>query len=174
MYYAPVTVHFIECFEGPQDLVITMVPISGLADLDLFLWSVADTACIAASMERGPGMIELIFAPGLPPGQYEAGGSWGRIQIDGPNNGARMVDRGMGLAGSALTPIDGFRNAIRLFNKSIGVASRLWSRNPARLLGLNKGEIAPGRDADLILLDEYLELRYTIVAGQIVFQKTED
>jgi N-acetylglucosamine-6-phosphate deacetylase len=113
------------------------------------------------------------FGAGLPPGQYEAGGSWGRVQIDGPNNGVRMVDRGMGLAGSALTPIDGFRNAIRLFNKSIGVASRIWSRNPARLLALNKGEIAPGRDADLVVLDENLELQYTIVAGQIVFQKTE-
>jgi N-acetylglucosamine-6-phosphate deacetylase len=114
------------------------------------------------------------FGAGLPSGQYEAGGSWGRVQIDGPNNGVRMVDRGMGLAGSALTPIDGFRNAIRLFNKSIGIASRVWSRNPARLLGLNKGEIASGRDADLILLDENLELQYTIVAGQIVFRKIED
>jgi N-acetylglucosamine-6-phosphate deacetylase len=113
------------------------------------------------------------FGAGLPPGRYEAGGSWGWIQIDGPNNGARMVDRGMGLAGSALTPIDGFRNAIRLFNKSIGVASRIWSRNPARLLGLNKGEIVRGRDADLIVLDENLELQCTVVAGQTVFQKTE-
>jgi N-acetylglucosamine-6-phosphate deacetylase len=111
------------------------------------------------------------FGAGLPPGQYDAGGSWGRIQIDGPNNGARMVDRGMGLAGSALTPIDGFRNAIRLFDKSIGVASRICSRNPARLLGLNKGEIAPGRDADLIVVDTDLELRYTIVAGQIIYQQ---
>jgi N-acetylglucosamine-6-phosphate deacetylase len=111
------------------------------------------------------------FGAGLPPGQYDAGGSWGRIQIDGPNNGARMVDRDMGLAGSALTPIDGFRNAIRLFDKSIGVASRICSRNPARLLGLNKGEIAPGRDADLIVVDTDLELRYTIVAGQIIYQQ---
>ncbi len=114
------------------------------------------------------------FGAGLPPGRYEAGGSWGRVQIDGPNNGVRMVDRDMGLAGSALTPIDGFRNAIRLFNKSIGVASRIWSRNPARLLGLNKGEIARGRDADLILLDDNLELHYTIVAGQIIYQQAQE
>jgi N-acetylglucosamine-6-phosphate deacetylase len=114
------------------------------------------------------------FGAGLPPGQYDAGGSWGRIQIDGPNNGARMVDRDMGLAGSALTPIDGFRNAIRLFNKSIGVASRICSRNPARLMGLNKGEIAPGRDADLIVLDKNLDLCYTIVAGEIVYQRAQN
>lgn len=114
------------------------------------------------------------FGAGLPSGQYEAGGSWGRVQIDGPNNGVRMVERGMGLAGSALTPIDSFRNVVRLFHKSIGLASRVWSRNPARLLGLNKGEIAPGRDADLIILDQDLGLCSTIVAGQIIYQKAKD
>ena len=110
------------------------------------------------------------FGAGLPSGQYEAGGSWGRVQIDGPNNGVRMVDRGMDLAGSALTPLDAFRNTIRLFNKSMAAASRVTSRNPARLMGLNKGEIAPGRDADLIVLDKNLDLCYTIVAGQIVYE----
>jgi N-acetylglucosamine-6-phosphate deacetylase len=81
-----------------------------------------------------------------------------------------MVDRGMDLAGSALTPLDAFRNTIRLFNKSMAAASRVTSRNPARLMGLNKGEIAPGRDADLIVLDKNLDLCYTIVAGQIVYE----
>jgi len=114
------------------------------------------------------------FGAGLPPGQYEAGGSWGLIQIDGPNNGARMVDRDLGLAGSALTPIDAFRNAIRMFDKSKTVASRICSLNPARLMGLNKGEIAPGRDADLLLLDADLAVVTTIAAGQIVYQKSEE
>ncbi|MGQ9584632.1 MAG: N-acetylglucosamine-6-phosphate deacetylase [Anaerolineae bacterium] len=113
------------------------------------------------------------FGAGLPPGQYDSGGRSGRVQIDGPNNGVRMVDRGMGLSGSALTPIDAFRNAVCLFHKSIAVASRVTSRNPARLMGLNKGEIAPGRDADLIVLDQSLELYTTIVAGQVVYQKAE-
>ena len=111
------------------------------------------------------------FGAGLPPGQYDAGASWGLIQIDGPNNGARMVDRGLGLAGSALTPIDAFRNAIRLFGKSMAVASRVTSGNQARLMGLNKGEIAPGRDADLIVIDKDLELLYTIAAGEIVYER---
>lgn len=112
------------------------------------------------------------YGAGLKPGRYDAG-SWGEVQIDGPNNGVRMVNREMGLAGSALTPIDSFRNVIRLFHKDIATASRLWSRNPARLMGLNKGEIAPGRDADLIILDQDLELIYTIVAGEIFYRKPE-
>jgi N-acetylglucosamine-6-phosphate deacetylase len=77
----------------------------------------------------------------------------------------------MGLAGSALTPIASFRNVIQLFHKDLAAASRVWSRNPARLMGLNKGEIAPGRDADLIVLDRDLDLVYTIVAGRIAYQR---
>ena len=111
------------------------------------------------------------FGAGLPPGQYDAPGSWGRVEIEGPNNGVRMVDRNRGLAGSALTPIDGFRNAVRRFGKDLGAASRIWSRNPARLMDLNKGDIALGRDADLIILDNELELVCTMVAGEIVYHR---
>ena len=75
----------------------------------------------------------------------------------------------MGLAGSALTPIDAFRNAVQLFGKDLATASHLCSGTPARLLGLNKGEIAVGRDGDFTLLDSALELRYTVVAGQVIF-----
>jgi N-acetylglucosamine-6-phosphate deacetylase len=114
------------------------------------------------------------YGAGLPPGRYVAPGSWGTVQIDGPNNGVRQVDRNMGLAGSALTPIDSFRNVIRLFHKDIATASHVWSRNPARLMGLNKGEIAPGRDADLIVLDRNLDLCYTIVAGEIVYHRAQN
>ena len=110
------------------------------------------------------------YGAGLPPGRYTLPGSWGNVAIDGPNNGVRQVDRNMGLAGSALTPIDGFRNAIHLFHKDIATASRVWSKAPARVMGLNKGEIAVGRDGDLIVLDERLEILYTIVAGKVLYQ----
>lgn len=114
------------------------------------------------------------YGAGLPPGRYVAPGSWGTVQIDGPNNGVRMVERSLGLAGSALTPIDSFRNVVRLFRKDVPTASHVWSRNPACLMGLNKGEIAPGRDADMIILDKDFDLLYTIVGGQIVYQKEQD
>jgi N-acetylglucosamine-6-phosphate deacetylase len=106
---------------------------------------------------------------GLPPGEYTLP-NWGRVTVNGPNEGVRLTDRGMELAGSALTPIDAFRNAIRLFGRDIAAAVRLCSTAPARLLGLNKGEIAPGRDGDLIVLDEALELRQTIAGGKPVWR----
>jgi N-acetylglucosamine-6-phosphate deacetylase len=80
----------------------------------------------------------------------------------------------MGLAGSALTPIDSLRNAVRLFGKDLATASRLCSTTPARLMGLNKGEIAVGRDADLIILSPELELLHTIVAGRVAYSRSGD
>jgi len=109
------------------------------------------------------------FGAGLPPGRYPTP-KWGDVLVDGPNAGVRLPDRGMELAGSALTPIDAFRNALRLFGQDPARACALCSRTPARLLGLNKGEIAPGRDADLVVLGPGLEVRCTIASGKVVYQ----
>lgn len=113
------------------------------------------------------------YGAGLPSGEYDLPQGWGRVKIGDPNNGVRLVDRGMALAGSALTPIDSFRNAVKLFGKDLGAASRVCSRNQAVLLGLNKGEIKEGRDADLLVLDKELNVLYTIVAGQIVYRRDD-
>jgi len=109
------------------------------------------------------------FGAGLPPGDYELPNNWGRGRIQGPNNGVRLVDRDMALAGSALTPLDSLKNAVNLFGQPLAVASIICARTPARLLGLNKGEIAIGKDADLIVVDRDLELRHTIVAGAVIY-----
>jgi N-acetylglucosamine-6-phosphate deacetylase len=61
---------------------------------------------------------------------------------------------------------------IKRFGKDIPTASHVCSRTPARLMGLDKGEIAAGKDADLIILDKELNLLYTIAAGKIVYQSS--
>lgn len=113
------------------------------------------------------------YGSGLPAGDYELPQGWGKVRIDGPNNGIRLIDRGMGLASSALTPIDAFRNTLTLFDKDLMAAVRVCAVNPAKLLGLNKGEITVGRDADFIVLDDALQLLQTISAGRIVHSKTQ-
>jgi N-acetylglucosamine-6-phosphate deacetylase len=126
---------------------------------------------------RCKGRDRLVFvtdsnlASGMPPGRYAMPGNWGDVVIRSASDGVRLPDRDMILAGSALAPIDGLRNAVGLFGKDLATASRVWSANPARLMGLNKGEIAPGRDADLIILDESLDLVCTLVAGKVVYQR---
>lgn len=46
-------------------------------------------------------------------------------------------------------------------------AFKMASKTPARLMGLNKGEIAVGYDADFILLDKNLSLIHTVIGGKI-------
>jgi N-acetylglucosamine-6-phosphate deacetylase len=48
---------------------------------------------------------------------------------------------------------------------------RLSSGTPARLMGLSKGEISVGKDADLIVLNGVLELQCTIVAGEVAWKR---
>lgn len=119
---------------------------------------------------KGPERISFItdsnVGAGLVDGEYDLPG-FGRAAVS-QARGVRSVFND-DLMGSALTPIAAFRNAIRLFGLDIPVASRLCSRVPAQLMRLNKGEIAAGKDADLIVLDKKLDLRYTITGGEVLY-----
>ena len=64
-----------------------------------------------------------------------------------------------------------FQNAVRSFGRSIPDASALCSATPARVLGLaNKGRLAPGMDADIVLLDADLALVGTFLSGEKVYR----
>ena len=78
---------------------------------------------------------------------------------------------GCTLAGSTSSMIRGVRNMIELCGLSLAQAVQMASGNPARALRLEsrKGCIAPGMDADLVVLTPDLEVRETWVGGQAVF-----
>jgi len=124
------------------------------------------------STDRVVFVTDSNYGAGLPAGRYLLPGSWGNVEIKGPNDAVRMLDRDMEIAGSALTPIDNFGNAVRLFGKDIAAASAVCSKTPAKLLGLNKGEIGVGRDGDVIVVDNEFGIHYTVVGGEIVYQST--
>ena len=74
------------------------------------------------------------------------------------------------IAGSAATMDQAVRNVVRWGSADLPGAVRMASSVPATLLGLDgcKGRIAPGFDADLVALDEELEVVMTWVGGQLV------
>jgi N-acetylglucosamine-6-phosphate deacetylase len=55
----------------------------------------------------------------------------------------------------------------------LAAAIQTVTENPARLLGLEdkKGTITPGKDADLVLLEDDLSVCATMVAGKVAFEK---
>jgi N-acetylglucosamine-6-phosphate deacetylase len=72
------------------------------------------------------------------------------------------------LAGSALDMASALRNAVRMLGLDLADASRMASRNPAEFLGLDHelGRIARGCFADLVLLDDDLQVLDTWVRGR--------
>ena len=71
------------------------------------------------------------------------------------------------LAGSALDMATAVRNCVDLLGLPLEEAARMAATYPARFLGLGDrlGRIAPGFQADLVLLDEALRVRSTWIAG---------
>jgi N-acetylglucosamine-6-phosphate deacetylase len=71
------------------------------------------------------------------------------------------------LAGTALDMAAAVRNAVSLLDLDIAEAARMASEYPAEFLGLGDelGRIAPGYRANLVLLDDDLEVRRTWIEG---------
>lgn len=117
---------------------------------------------------KGPGRVALVTdmmsAAGMPPGTYPLGGR--AVTADGTT--ARLADGT--LAGSVLTMDAAVRNIVRWTDATPAEALQMASATPARLLGLaDRGQIAVGARADLVLLDAALTVRATLVAGETVF-----
>ena len=72
------------------------------------------------------------------------------------------------LAGSALDMATAVRNAVHQLGLPLEEAARMAARYPAQFLNLDDrlGEIAEGYQADLVLLDDALQVRATWIAGQ--------
>jgi N-acetylglucosamine-6-phosphate deacetylase len=86
------------------------------------------------------------------------------------NGSARLSDGT--LAGSALTMDQAVRNAVRFLGILLEDSVRMASETPAEILGLSeKGSIAPGVDADLVILSTEGMVKETLVAGETVYQE---
>ena len=120
-------------------------------------------------LDRIAFVTDGVKGAGSPPGVYE--GLYEGVQVEvTAGRGVRRTSDDT-LSGSALTQIQGFRNAVQKFGQSLVRASKLCSRTPARVLGLkSKGYLAAGMDADVMIVDNDLQLRTTIVGGEILFQ----
>jgi len=78
------------------------------------------------------------------------------------------------LSGSAITLDFGLANFMKATGQPLTAVWQATSLNAARAIGVahQKGSIAPGLDADLILMDEHAQVLMTIVAGEVVYRKS--
>ncbi|MFC6667316.1 amidohydrolase family protein [Deinococcus radiopugnans] len=116
-------------------------------------------AC-AAAPERVTLITDAMRAAGLGDGVSELGGQ--RVIV---KDGQAHLENGS-LAGSLLTMDVALRNAVKAGIPLDG-ASRMASETPARSLGLDdRGRLAPGLRADLVVLDTALNVLEVYVGGQ--------
>lgn len=108
---------------------------------------------------------DAIDAAGHGDGRYLLGGQ--DVVVVGDQ--ARLVVGGA-LAGSTLTMDRALRHAVEAVGLPVEAASAAASGNPARVLGIADrcGSIAPGQDADLVLLDDELRVRRVMAQGEWV------
>lgn len=99
-------------------------------------------------------------AAGMPDGQY----SLGRHRVTKCMGGVRLADGT--LAGSTLTMDQALRNLVGL-GLEIEEASRRVSTYAADYLGLDeRGRLAPGTQADFVVMDRDLQLQRVVVEGE--------
>ena len=97
---------------------------------------------------------DAMAAAGMPDGEYELGGLSVKVA-----DGVARLSRDGAIAGSTLTMDAAFRHAVHS-GVSIVDAAVMAATTPAAVLGLTDevGVVAPGRRADLVLLDEKLQV----------------
>ncbi|MDR3477178.1 MAG: N-acetylglucosamine-6-phosphate deacetylase [Gammaproteobacteria bacterium] len=117
---------------------------------------------------KGPERIVLITdairAKCLSDGCYELGGQ----DVHVKNGEAKLADGT--IAGSVLKMASAVSNMLRFTGCELEVAVRMASATPAKALGLfdRKGSIALGKDADLVVLDDQLNVVLTVCGGRVV------
>jgi N-acetylglucosamine-6-phosphate deacetylase len=120
-------------------------------------------------VDRVVFITDSLRGSGKPPGTYDGIIPGEPVEVTA-DRGIRRKSDGI-LSGSAITTMTAFRNALTVFGRSIPDACRLCALTPARLLGLErKGLLAPGMDADVIVVDRDLRLRATIAGGQVLHE----
>lgn len=126
---------------------------------------ISKPAILAAYRLFGPDRLTLISdsirPAGLKDGIYESGG----LEVHLKNGEIRLADGT--LAGSGATLFDCVKKAIK-FGIPREDAFRMASQTPAEMLGVNKGRVEVGYDADLIFIDDNLNLTNVMINGQWV------
>ena len=122
-----------------------------------------------AFRHAGAGRVAFITdamdAAGFGEGRYMLG----PLEVEVSEGVARLVEGGS-IAGSTLTQDRAFKRAVTVDRLPVEDVVTALSTNPARLLGISDkvGSLSPGKDADLVLLDENFDLKGVMRKGDWV------
>ena len=134
----------------PSSLLHMIVKVKGL-----------DNVVLVTDSMRGAGM---------PEGPSILGGLADGQECIIENGVAKLMDRS-GFAGSVCTADRLVRTMITIGGATMEQAVKMASANPARVMGIldNKGTLEAGKDADIVIFDDNVNVAATIVRGRKVY-----
>ncbi|SFP59790.1 N-acetylglucosamine 6-phosphate deacetylase [Actinomadura madurae] len=116
-----------------------------------------------AATPRVALITDAMAAAGMGDGDYRLGVM--DVEVRG---GRATLAGGTSIAGSSITMADAFRQAVTEAGLPIERAAEAASLTPARALGLDSriGSLDPGKDADLVVLDDDLSVSWVMRKGR--------
>lgn len=110
-------------------------------------------------------------AAGMPEGESILGGLKDGQKVLVEDGVAKLTDRSA-FAGSVATSDICVRTYYRKAEVPLTEAVRMMTETPARELGIEdrKGSLAVGKDADIVIFDENINIKKTIINGNVVYE----
>lgn len=125
---------------------------------------------------KGADRIALITdamrGAGMPEGESTLGSLKNGLKVIIEDGVAKLPDR-TSFAGSVSTADRLVRTMIKMADVSLLDSIRMITLTPARIMGVdkNKGSLVAGKDADIVIFDEDIRVKKTIVKGRIIFNQ---
>jgi N-acetylglucosamine-6-phosphate deacetylase len=128
-------------------------------------------AFATATAARVAFITDAMGAAGMDDGRYPLG----PMQVEVKGGVARLVDGGS-IAGSTLTLDTAFQRAVTVDKLPVEHVVEAIAAGPAKLLGLYDriGSLEPGKDADLVVLDEHFSLTAVMRKGEWLVRPTHN
>ncbi|MBS3792630.1 MAG: N-acetylglucosamine-6-phosphate deacetylase [Candidatus Bipolaricaulota bacterium] len=121
----------------------------------------------AEALDRVCLITDAISASGMPPGKHTLGDRSIFVEEDV----ARLPDGT--IAGSVLTMDKAVKNTSEFTSLNLLEVVKMATLNPANFIGVgeNKGTLKQGTDADLTVFDDQIRVEYTILGGEIAYER---
>ncbi len=125
---------------------------------------------------KGPGKTALVTdsmrAAGMGEGETILGSLKNGQRVIVEDGVAKLPDR-TAFAGSVATADRLVRTVMKLAGVSLCDAVTMMTLTPAEIIGVDdrKGSLVKGKDADIVIFDENVDVKATIVGGRVIFKK---
>lgn len=153
-----------------------------------FLIDDMDVEIIADGIHLPPPLLKLVYkikvanhialitdamrAAAMPPGESVLGGLKNGLKVIVEDGVAKLPDRSA-FAGSVATFDCLVRNMIRYADTPLLDAIQMATLTPARIMNVSdrKGSVEIGKDADIVIFDEDINIEKTIVRGKVIYER---